>query len=169
MADPAETGTEPRKRDPAALRSRRLAAGELFAKGESPTGVARSLGASVQSAVRWQEQWERNGTAALGQIARQGRPLQLSQRRFKELGEFIAGPPPRYSCLRRNRPGWTPKVLQEFILRQYGVRYHLSHCWRLMRQLSEATGMQYPPPRPKSEPAAPKTALQAEPPDLPNF
>jgi transposase len=150
MPDLAEPPAAVKKRDLAGLRSRRLKAAELFEQGAMPASVAATLGVSVQSAARWRQRWEQHGSAALGRRVKQGRPMRISRRTFEELGQIIARTAPGFSSLRRFR--WTPRVLQDFILRHYGVAYHLSHCWRLLRRLSKYVHRKYPPPR---EPAAP--------------
>lgn len=149
--------------DPESFRSRRLKAGELFDTGNGPAKVAHALGVSVQTAVRWRDEWSRGGMKALARSGSVGRPAHLSNRRMKELKTILSAEPPTFKNLRRNRPGWTPKVLQEFILRQYGIQYHLSHCWRLLRQISESIGKIYPPPQPQSSvPISPPIELNEE-------
>jgi transposase len=162
MPEVIENTAPPEKRDLAALRSRRLQAAGLFSKGLSPSQVAHALEVTVQSAVRWKEKIELNGVESLSKVSKQGAHFRLSRRRFGELGGIIARPPPRFGNLRRNRPGWTPKVLQEFILRYFGVEYHLSHCWRLLRQLSKAADIPYPPPLPMPPPVVPASADATE-------
>jgi transposase len=121
------------RRDFHALELRRRHAAQLFAAGKKTQGaIARLLGASRQSVMRWYRAWRARGRAGLKAAGRAGRKPRLNQR---QLAAVVA-------ALRRGpqaagfRTGlWTLPRVAVVIERVTGVRYHPGHVWRLLGRL----------------------------------
>ena len=121
------------RRDFQALEDRRQHAARLFAAGHDTQGaIARRLGVSRQSVMRWYHAWRQDGRAGLRGAGRAGRKPRLSP---AELGAVEA-------ALRRG-PGafgfatalWTLPRVAVVIKRVAGVQYHPGHVWRVLGQL----------------------------------
>ena len=75
------------------LSKRRLEAARLFGEGATQAEVARRLGVSRVSAMRWYRLWRKGGRGRLGQTPPLGRPSQLSPTQLKRIEEaLLKGP-----------------------------------------------------------------------------
>jgi len=120
------------RRDPAALERRRLKAARLFAAGVSQAQVARKLGVTSGTASRWYGAWKRHGEAGLARRGPPGPKPHLSQQQLGELEQaLLAGP----TAAGYASDLWTLPRIAKLIQDRFGVRYHPSHVWLLMRKL----------------------------------
>jgi transposase len=131
----ATTSTSLRGRCPADLQQleqRRRHAARLFRRGASQAAVARRLGVSAQTASRWHARWAEGGMRSLRASRRAGRPAQLTGRQLARLrqvlldGALAAG---------FDNQLWTLSRIQTVVWRRFGVGFHRSHVWRLVRSL----------------------------------
>jgi len=107
--------------------ARRRAAYDLFARGCSQAAVARALGVSRTTAMRWRRAWR---AGELLRVRRAGRRRKLDG---NALGAALSGVPRTWSVDRVARA-----------LERSGVRYHPGHLWRVLRAWGFGT---QPPPR----------------------
>ena len=97
-----------RRTDYATEQKRRLEAGVLFAQGLRPAEVARRLGVSRQAASRWYSAWMTGGETAL-----------------------LAGP----KASGYTTEIWTLARIAAVVWKQFRVRYHRGHVWKLLGEL----------------------------------
>lgn len=71
------------------LERRRLRAAWLLNTGAHPAEVARQVGASRQSVMRWERVLNEHGIEALERNESPGRPRRLSPKQIKELGVLL--------------------------------------------------------------------------------
>jgi transposase len=118
--------------DRGALEQRRLRAAGLFAKGVRPAEVARQLGVSRQSATAWHQAWKEEGVRGLRQAERTGRPPLLTDRELKDVQRALLKGPTAYGW---KTELWTLERVAVVIGITTGIRYHVGHVWRILRQL----------------------------------
>jgi transposase len=119
-------------RDFKALERRRLRAMRLFEKGETQASVARRLGVSRQTALRWAQAWSRDGAEGLRAAGRAGRKAKLSSEQRDQIEQALLEGP---AALGYVTELWTLPRIADLIERITGVRYHPGHVWRLLREL----------------------------------
>jgi len=115
---------------PASLEKRRRRAVELSKEGKGIREVARQVRASPGAVHRWIQDWKRNGDAALAAKPAPGRPRKLTlKQREKLLRLLLAG------ALAWGFPNemWTLKRIATVVRKEFGVRYHPSHLWRVLQ------------------------------------
>jgi transposase len=121
-----------RRTDYATEQTRRIVAGELFARGHSQAQVARRLGVCRQSASRWFYLWKANGSEGLQGAGRTGRKRRLSDADLCHL-ETLLIEGPEAQGYETNL--WTLKRIARVVERYFGVHYHPGHVWKLLGQL----------------------------------
>jgi putative transposase len=109
-----------------------MEAAQLLAKGVHPAEVARCLGVSRQSASVWLRTWEEEGKRGLKQAARAGRPRRLTDQELKVVERALRRGPGAYGW---STQLWTLERVADVIAMEIGVRYHVGHVWRILRQL----------------------------------
>jgi transposase len=112
------------------LEKRRRRAVELSKEGKGIREVARQIRASPGAVHRWIQDWKRNGDAALAAKPAPGRPRKMTlKQREKLLRLLLAG------ALAWGFPNemWTLKRIATVIRKEFGVRYHPSHLWRVLQ------------------------------------
>lgn len=120
------------RRDFEALERRRMAAIRLWDQGLGNSDVARRLGVSRQAVVRWARERRQHGRAGLRKVGRAGRIPELNAAQHGVLKKkLLAGP----EALGYETPLWTCPRVGDLIEREFGVRYHSGHVWRVLRQL----------------------------------
>ncbi len=122
-----------RLRGPAELlEDRRRRALALLDDGRSLNEVARQIGCSASSVMRWREMRNAGGAKGLRVRSSPGRPPKLGAASCALLlqvllaGAFAAGYPTQL---------WTTARIAEVIRRKFRVRYHRDHVGRLMHRL----------------------------------
>lgn len=131
MATPGEPQGEP-QRDFAALEQRRRGAIVLWRRGQAPTQIARQYGVSHVSVLRWIRRYETRGLRGLRSTRATGRPPKLSRRWLARLPAWLLEGAAQFGYV---SDLWTTARVAEVIHRLYGVRYHRSHVWLLLRRL----------------------------------
>jgi transposase len=120
------------KRNPVAMRSRRLKAVKLFARGLAKAEVARRLGVSRQSVGRWIQQHADGGDKALQGAASLGRNPKVDAGTLKKFeSELLKGP--RAHGFANNL--WTLRRMADVLKQTCGVSVHSRYVWHLMRAL----------------------------------
>ena len=127
----ASKGARPR-RDFAAMEARRMRAAELFAKGVSQADIARELSVSHQTVSDWHEKWRAGGKQALKAAGRAGRPPKVTEAQLAKVERALERGPKANGF---STDLWTLARVAEVIEVTTGVRYHLGHVWRVLRQM----------------------------------
>jgi transposase len=117
---------------PKTLERRRRRAVELLVQGLSLSGVARRVQASVGSVYRWREAWRQGGKAALAAKPVPGRRRKLSPQQGEQLLQLLLKGARAYGFPNEL---WTLKRMAAVIQVEFGVRYHPSHVWKILRGL----------------------------------
>jgi len=115
-----------------ALRDRRAQAGKLFAEGATQAEVARRVGVSRVSAMRWYRSWRKGGRPALAVARRLGRPVRLSNEQLTRVERLLLKGPAAHGYTTEL---WTLPRMAVVIERETGIRYHPGHVWRVLRRL----------------------------------
>jgi len=116
---------------PNSLEKRRRRAVALLAEGLEVPQVARCLRVSRPSVYRWRKAVTQGGGAAIEARPVPGRPARLGPAdRARLLEVLLAGP------LAHGFPNdlWTLGRMARVIRREFGVRYHYSQVWRILRR-----------------------------------
>lgn len=111
-------------------RRRRRAVALLQRKVLSLREVARRVKSSVSSVHRWWQAWREHGASGLDAKPVPGRPRKLSDReRERLIGLLVRGA----VAAGFRTDVWTLKRIAVVIRREFGVRYHPAHVWKVMR------------------------------------
>lgn len=119
-------------RDFEALERRRMDAARLLKQGCSEAAVARKLGVHRQSVNRWAAALATEGRSGLRKAGRAGRRPNMSEADYEHLmtllerGAEAAGFPTNL---------WTCERVAEIIEREFDVRYHPAHVWKILIKL----------------------------------
>ena len=112
---------------------RRQLAARLFAAGKSTQGaIARRLGVSRQSVMRWFHAWRRGGRAALRGAGRAGRKPKLERRALPRIDAALRQGLRAFGFATNL---WTLARVAVVIKRLTGVHYHPANVWRLLQNL----------------------------------
>ena len=113
---------------------RRQQAARLFAAAtETQAAIARRLGVSRQSVLRWYRAWRKGGRPALRAAGRAGRKPRLTPEELCRI-EVALREGPRAHGFRTQL--WTLPRVARLIQRLTGVSYHPGHVWRLLGTLN---------------------------------
>ncbi len=120
------------RRDFASLERRRMEAAKLLQQGVSQSEVTRRLGVHRQSVLRWVRQVAAAGPAGLRKAGRAGRKPRLNLSQLAQLEQGLQRGPEAFGYATGL---WTADRVRALIAEQCGVRYHVAHVWRILRQL----------------------------------
>jgi len=120
------------KRDFKALERRRLQALRLLDQGLNQSEVARRLSVGQQSVSRWAQQAAQGGVEALRHPGRAGRKPQLSAEQLAQLEQRLLDGPEAHGY---PTPLWTCQRVVHLIQKQFGIRYHPGHVWKILVRL----------------------------------
>lgn len=116
----------------AELEVRRRIAGKLLREGRRVAEVARLTGAGWSSVKRWKIAIERGGMDALAAKSHPGKPCRLSAALRRKLVKLLERGPLAAGYATNL---WTCPRVAEVIQKQFGVTYHASHVWKVLRGL----------------------------------
>lgn len=112
------------------LKKRRLEAARLFDEGATQADVARRLGVSRVSALRWYRLWRKGGRGRLEEAPPLGRPSRLGPTQLKRIEDALLKGPQAHGYTTEL---WTLPRVAVVVERVSGVRYHPGHVWRVLR------------------------------------
>ncbi len=115
-----------------ALEKRRFEAIRLLGDGLNQTDIAHRLKVSRSTVVRWVGQYRRQGREALRKAGRAGRKPRLDAAECNQLEERLRQGPER---LGYETPLWTCPRVADLIEREFGIRYHPGHVWKVLVNL----------------------------------
>jgi transposase len=117
---------------PDQLQQRRRRALQLLQAGRPMAAVARQVQASGSSVWRWWRTYQRDGLRGLAPKPTPGRPPRLSGSQLRTLEKILTRGPRRVGC---PTGLWTLARVARVIHRQFGIRYHPSHVWKVLTAL----------------------------------
>ncbi len=120
------------RRDFEALEKRRFQAIRLLDKGLNQSEVARRVKVVRQTVARWVARYRQHGAESLKRVGRAGRKPRLSLADRKRLEELLLQGP---EAIGYETPLWTCPRVAHLIEREFGVRYHEGHVWRVLVSL----------------------------------
>jgi transposase len=115
----------------AELERRRHDAVAMLKQGVSATAVAKALKVSLVSVGRWRKA-ARDGAEALAAKPHPGRPLKLGVPDRRRLLDLLRRGPVAHGFATEL---WTLGRVAEVIEDRFGVSYHVSQVWRILRSL----------------------------------
>ena len=114
------------------LEVRRRIAGRMLLQDYSVAEVAAAVGASQSSVKRWRQSIRTGGLDALKAKPSPGKKPRLNGAQKKELEQILlAGP----RAAGFGNDLWTCPRVAQVIRQRFGVRYHASHVWKILRKL----------------------------------
>lgn len=117
---------------PLQLEKRRLKAIEKLRDGIPLNEIARQIGCSPSSVVRWRDAWRAHGRSGIKPKPVPGRPSRLKAGQKKRLTTMLL----RGAIQNGYQTElWTTARIAELIEKQWGVKYHRDHICRLMASL----------------------------------
>ena len=114
------------------MRRRRVRGARMLARGEKPAAVARELGVSRQSVMRWERALAEGGFGQLSRVGRRGGRFRLSDAQLRELagvlkqGAMAAG----YAT-----ELWTLPRIGALIEERFGEKLATSSVWRTLGRM----------------------------------
>lgn len=112
------------------LERRRRRAVKLSREGKGIREIGRQVGASPGAVHRWIRDWKAKGDAALAAKPTPGRPRKLTAKQLKKLQRrLLSG---AMACGFPNEL-WTLKRIATLTRKEFGVRHHPSHLWRILQ------------------------------------
>ena len=102
----------------------------LLRQGLGVCAVARAVGVWPGSVSRWKRAYEEGGKEALRSKPHPGRKPRLTEEQKRELLELLARGPRAHGYATEL---WTLRRVAEVIRTHYGISYHPSQVWRILR------------------------------------
>ena len=114
----------------AELERRRRQAMALVDQGMKPAAVARAVGTSRASLTRWRQMYQAGGQKAMEAKPHPGGKSRLTQRQRKRLVGLLLQGPRKHGY---STELWTLARVSELIAVTFGVGYHPSAVWHILR------------------------------------
>ena len=114
------------------MKRRRVRGARMLARGDKPAQVARELGVSRQSVMRWDRALAAQGMGRIAQVGRRGGRYRLSDAQLRELvgvlkqGAIAAG----YAT-----ELWTLPRIGKLIEERFAVKLATSSVWRTLQRM----------------------------------
>lgn len=114
------------------LERRRQRAIALLNDGMRPADVARAVGTSRASVTRWRQAYEAGGPKAIAAKPHPGGTCRLTDAQRKRLVRMLLQGPRKHGYATEL---WTLSRVADLIAVTFGVEYHPSAVWHLLRKL----------------------------------
>jgi transposase len=112
------------------LERRRRQAMALMDQGMKAAAVARAVGTSRASVTRWRQAYEAGGPAAMAATPHPGGVSKLTDGQRKRLVRMLLDGPGKHGYATQL---WTLARVAELIAVRFGVQYHPSTVWHILR------------------------------------
>jgi transposase len=109
-----------------------MVAGRLFALGKSNAEVAEVCDVSLSAAKLWKRAWQARGAQGLAAKPHPGSEPLLSSRDLQRLEKLLLAGAQQAGF---SSDLWTCPRVAELIRQRFGVSYHPSHVWKILRKL----------------------------------
>jgi transposase len=132
------------------MKRRRVQGARMLLRGEKPAEVARRLGVSRQSVMRWERALAEGGLERLARVGRRGGRFRLSPQQLKELagllkqGAIAAG---------YDTEMWTLPRVRALIEERFGERLAITSVWNTLRRMGFSPQRPSKSARERNEPA----------------
>ncbi len=100
--------------------------------GDSAARVAADLGLAVNTVYAYGKKAREHGLRSLRSVKKSGRPPKLDREHWKTLRRMIVRGPRACGF---DRDLWTLPLVQDLILKEFGVLYHDDHLSKFVRRL----------------------------------
>jgi len=120
------------KRTPQQWREIKEQACSRFAQGERIADIAAALHVSYEAVRVWRGKWEQGGSEAACAQAPLGAKPRLSPAQLKELAQALLRGPAHWGY---QTELWTLERIAALIKQRFGVSYHPSHVFRVLRAM----------------------------------
>ena len=114
------------------MEQRRKYAIKLLKAGKPPATVARAVAASRSSVTRWRAAYRQAGANGLRARPIPGRPARLSAPQRAKLETLLLDGPQAQGY---GTDLWTLARVARLIRQPFGVSYHPSHVWKVLRAM----------------------------------
>lgn len=114
------------------LEKRRMKAVKLLEAGVSQAETARRVGVHRQSVSRWATALATKGREGLRKAGRAGRKPRLDDDAVERLCDVLESGPEAAGFATNL---WTCDRVAEVIEREFGIRYHSAHVWKLLGKI----------------------------------
>ena len=104
----------------------------MLDKGMTQKAVADTLGYNPVTIWKWRQAYSGEGEEGLHRKPVSGRPRKLGDRELKKLMFYLAKGATAYGF---KNDVWTLKRIAVVIYKEFGVKYHPGHVWRLLQRL----------------------------------
>ena len=115
------------------LRARRQRAATLFERGANQAEIARKLGVSRVSALRWFRAWRSGGRDALRGSNKLGKRRTVSVEQGERLAAMFRAGPRAYGI--RSSAVWTADLVRRVVQKETGYLYHPHYTWRFLKSI----------------------------------
>jgi transposase len=123
------------RRDFAGLERRRFEALRLLGEGLNQSDAARRVKVARQTVARWVAQYREDGKKGLRKAGRAGRKPRLNPPERERLQWLLLRGP---EALGYERQRWTCPQVADLIEREFGIRYHEGHVWKILQELGSS-------------------------------
>jgi len=120
-----------KRRDALAFEQRRYEALDLFEGGVPQADIARRFRVSRAAVCKWLSLARREGRQALARRPRPGRPPKLSDRQRRSLVRLLSQ---GAEAAGYTTQLWTAERIRRVVWNHFGVRFHVHHLPKLLRQ-----------------------------------
>ena len=114
------------------MKQRRVKGARLLQSGIHPAEVARRVGVSRQSVMRWERRLEAGGIKHIATVGRRGRRRQLSDVQLEELAQLLKGGAIAAGYANEL---WTLPRIAALIEARFGVRLTPGAVWKTLRHM----------------------------------
>ena len=115
---------------PKNLERRRRKAVALLKEGLTLAQVAKRVGSTAASVSRWRQAHTEGGDEALRSKPVSGRPPKIDPEQLERLWDILLEGALAYGY---TNDLWTLKRMAGVIRKEFGVRYHPGHVWKILR------------------------------------
>jgi len=120
---------------------RRLRVVRLLLGGVARRDVMRMLGVSRSTLYRCVRLWNEGGFERLAPVPHTGRHPKIGREGLQRLDRDLQRPPTDFGF---REDAWSTRLVMILIAERYGVRYHVSSVYKLMRRLGYGPRTPYP-------------------------
>jgi len=132
------------------MKRRRVKGARMLLRGEKAAQVARKLGVSRQSVMRWERALSEGGLDRLAQVGRRGGRFRLSPQQLKELAGWL-----KQGALAAgyDTEMWTLPRVAALIQERFGERLVITSVWNTLRRMGFSPQRPSKLARERNEPA----------------